>query len=292
MQAHNQQLQQPLMTGDGASIHVEDWGDGSPVVFTHGWSVGHEMWEHQMTALAARGLRCIGIDRRGCGRSTSGRLAIDLDLIADDLAIVLDHLDLHDVTLVGHSIGAAEAIRMLARDDGGRVSRLVLVAPTTPAIMQREDNPEGIPASVFDETVEGLCNDKPAYLAAAAPGFFGGSDAVSPELLRWGVDLAARASLRTSVALLRTYSCADLRADLPAITVPTVIVHGDADASAPLDLCGRRTAAGIAGSRLEIYAGGPHGLPLAAAHKDRLTEDIAAFARVSPDNPFPASIRG
>jgi pimeloyl-ACP methyl ester carboxylesterase len=269
---------QPVITADGASIHVEAWGEGQPVVFTHGWSVGHEMWEYQMSALAARGRRCIGIDRRGCGRSTSGRAPIDLELIADDLAAVLDNLDLSDLTLVAHSVAAAEAVRMLARHRhaADRVARLVLVAPITPALVQSDDNPEGLPTRVFDEIVAGLCNDKPGYLAAAAPGFFGGPGAVSDELMAWGVRLAERASLRTSVALVRTYDV-DLRAELAAVTIPTLIVHSDADQSAPLDLCGRRTAAGIAGSTLEIYADGPHGIPLAAEFKDRLTEDIAAF---------------
>jgi non-heme chloroperoxidase len=273
--------QQPLITPDGALIHIEDWGDGPAVVFTHGWSAGHEMWEYQMTALVARGCRCIGIDRRGCGRSTSGRVAIDLDVMADDLATSLDHLDLAQVALVAHSVAAAEAIRMLARHGSGHVTRLVLVAPTTPAMMRREDNPDGLPASLFDEMLEDISKDKPAYLFSAAPGFFGGPDAVSAELVSWGVGLAARASLRTSADLIRVISRSDVRADLSTVRIPTLVIHGDADVSAPLDLCGRRTAAGIAGSRLEIYAGAPHGIPLAAADKDRLTDDIANFIGLS-----------
>jgi pimeloyl-ACP methyl ester carboxylesterase len=266
-----------VMTADGAAIHVEDWGDGPPVVFTHGWAAGHEMWEYQMTSLCASGYRCVGVDRRGCGRSTSGRQAIGLDRLADDLASVLEHLDLSDVTLVSHSVAAAEAIRMLTRHRSDRISRLVLVAPTTPAIRQSDDNPDGVPASVYDGIVEGLCKDKPAYLLQAAPGFFGGPDAVSRELVAWGVQLAARASLRTSIDLIHVIAHADVRGELAAITIPTLVIHGDADESAPPALCGRRTAAGIPGSQLKIYPGAPHGIPLAAAQKDRLGADIERF---------------
>jgi pimeloyl-ACP methyl ester carboxylesterase len=270
-------IAQRVVTADGAAIHIEDWGNGPPLVFTHGWSAGCEMWEYQMTSLSESGYRCVGVDRRGCGRSTYGRRAIDLDQLADDLASVLEQVDLGDVTLVAHSVAAAEAIRMLTRHGSGRVSRLVLVAPTTPAILQSDDNPDGVPASVYEDIVRGLRKDKPAYLFEAAPAFFGGPDAVSPELLTWGVELAARASLRTSIDLIHVIAHADVRAELPAITTPTLVVHGDADQSAPLEICGRRTAAGISGSQLQIYEGAPHGIPLAAVHKDRLAADIERF---------------
>lgn len=270
-------IAQRVVTADGATIHIEDWGNGPPLVFTHGWSAGYEMWEYQMTSLAESGYRCIGVDRRGCGSSSCGRRAIDLDQLADDLASVLEQVDLGDATLVAHSVGAAEAIRMLTRHGSERVSRLVLVAPTTPAILQSDDNPDGVPASVYEDIVDGLRKDKPAYLFEAAPAFFGGPGAVSTELLTWGVELAARASLRTSIDLIRVIANADVRAELPAITTPTLVIHGDADQSAPLDLCGRRTAAGISGSQLQIYEGAPHGIPLAAAHKDRLAADIERF---------------
>ena len=266
-------------TDDGARLHIEDWGSGPPVVFTHGWALGAEMWEYQMTALAAEGRRCIGIDRRGCARSTPGSEGFGHDRLADDLALVLETLDLRGATLVAHSMAAGEAVRMFARHGAGRVERLVLVSPTTPRVLQAPDNPDGIPRVVFDEMVAGLAADKPAYLAAAAPGFFGGDEACSPELLLWGLALAGRASLRASIELVRTFSEADSRDDLAAVTVPTLVVHGTEDASAPLELCGRPTAAGIHGSRLEVYSGGPHGLPLARGHKDRLTADLLAFTR-------------
>lgn len=272
----------PHVTPDGARLHYEDWGAGPPVVFTHGWSVGGEMWEYQMTALAERGLRCIAPDRRGCGRSTPGSGAVGYDQLADDLAGLLDVLDVTDVTLVAHSMGAGEAVRMFARHGAGAVARLVLVSPTTPRVLHAPDNPDGIPAAAFDAMAAGLSADKPAYLAASAPGFFGGPDAVSPELAAWGVALARRASLRTSVGLVWTFSGEDSRADLGCVTVPTLVIHGDADVSAPLGLCGRPTALGISKCRLEVYAGGPHGLPLASGHKERLTEDLAAFAAGAP----------
>lgn len=271
----------PFTSADGAYLHIEEWGDGPPVVFTHGWALGAEMWEYPMSALADSGLRCVGVDRRGCGRSTAGRLRPSFDLLADDLAALLEHLDLRGATLVAHSMAAGEALRLLARHGDERIDRLVLVAPTTPRVLQAPDHPGGVPRAVFDEVVAGLRADKPAYLAAAAPGFFGGEADVSPELARWGVGLAARASVRTSVDLVRTFTEEDSRADLAAVRIPTLVVCGGADASAPLELCARPTADGIAGSRLEVYAGGPHGLPLAAGYKERLTEDIAAWTGVA-----------
>lgn len=165
---------------------------------------------------------------------------------------------------------------MLTRSEPPLAGR-VLVAPTTPALLAGPDNPDALPAAIRDEIIAGLEADKAAYLAAAAPGFFGGENAVSAELCRWGVALAERASLRTSVALIETLWQADLRAELPAITLPTLIVHGDADTAAPLDLCGRRTAAAIPDSQLEIYPGAPHGLPLARNHKDHLADRLAEF---------------
>jgi pimeloyl-ACP methyl ester carboxylesterase len=236
------------------------------------------MWEYQMTALTERGYRCLGIDRRGSGRSTSGRAGFGLDQLADDLAGALDQLGVRGATLVAHSMGGPEAVRMLARHGSDRVAHLVLVASITPALVRSQDNPDGLPAIAYDEMVAGLRADKPAYLAAMAPGFFGGEEAVSPELIRWGVGLAARASLRSCIELTRTQTVADVRADVARIATPTLVLHGDADVAAPLELCGRRTAGGIAGSRLVVYPGGPHGLPLSAAYKERLTEDIAAVA--------------
>ena len=267
-----------ITTSDGARLHAEDWGEGPPVVFTHGWTVGWEMWEYQMSALAERGLRCIGVDRRGCGRSTSGRAGFGPDRLADDLAQVLRALDLHDVTLVAHSMAGVEAVRLLTRHGTDRVARLALVAATTPKLVAGPDDPNGVPPAVFDEMLAALAADKPAYLAAAAPAFFGGRDAVSGELVEWGVGLARRASLRTSVELLRTLRAADVRDELAELLLPTIVIHGDADASAPVEICARPTAAGIPNARLVVYPGGPHGLPLAAAHKDRLSGDLLAFA--------------
>jgi pimeloyl-ACP methyl ester carboxylesterase len=269
----------PVTTADGARLHVEDWGEGPPVVFTHGWTAGWEMWEYQMTALTDRGLRCLGVDRRGCGSSTTGRGRFSYDQLGDDLATVLEQLDLREVTLVAHSMGAGEAVRMIARHGSDRLARLALVSPTTPRVLQAPDNPHGVPAAVaIDEMVAGLIADKPACLLAAAPGFFGGPEAVSDELLRWGVGLAQRASVRTSIELIRTNGNTDARSDLATVTVPTLVIHGDADVGAPLEACGRPTAAGITGSTLKVYEGAPHGLPLSRGHKDRLNLDLLDFA--------------
>ena len=279
----------PLTTVDGARLHIEDWGEGPSVVFTHGWTAGWEMWEYQMTALADQGLRCVGVDRRGCGRSTPGRAGFGYDQLADDLATVLEQLDLREVTLVTHSMAAGEAVRMIARHGPDRLARVALVSPTTPRLLQAPDNPYGIPQDVFDQTIAELTADKPAFILAAAPAFFGGPEAVSDELMRWGVGLAQRASLRTSIELTLTNSETDARRDLVTVTVPTLVIHGDADVSAPLESCGRPTAAGITGSTLEVYEGGPHGLPLSRSHKDRLTRDLLSFVGIATEPGLPAT---
>jgi non-heme chloroperoxidase len=266
-----------IQTTDGVDLFYRDWGDGPPVVFVHGWALGGDIWEYQLADPGAAAWRRIAYDKRGCGRSDQPGHGYDLDTLADDLARVLDGLDLQEVTLVAHSMGAAEVARYLSRHGSDRVAKAVLIAPTTPYPLQADDNPDGIPRPVFDEMAAALAADRPAYLRAAAPAFFGADGAVSPEMLDWGVGLILHASPVATLAMMRTMSEADTRADLAAFTMPTLIIHGDADQSAPIDLTGRPTAAAVAGSRLEVYEGAPHGLFI--THRERLNADLYGFAR-------------
>jgi pimeloyl-ACP methyl ester carboxylesterase len=209
----------------------------------------------------------VGVDRRGCGRSQRPGHGYDFDTLADDLAAVLETMELTDVTLVAHSAGCGEAARYLSRHGGGRIARVALVATTTPYVLQ------GVPKAVFDEMVAALTADRAAYLAAAAPAFFGVE--VSPEMLAWGVGLAMRSSLKATIELVRTFSETDLRGDMDAFTMPTLVIHGAADETSPLELTGRPTAEAIPHAELKVYETG-HGLFI--TERERLNEDLLAFA--------------
>jgi non-heme chloroperoxidase len=265
-------------TADGTSLFYQDWGSGRPVVFSHGWAAGGDMWEYQMLHLANHGLRCIAHDRRGCGRSSRPGHGYDFDTFADDLAALIDRLELREVTLVGHSMGCGEIARYLSRHGSRRVARVALVATTTPFALKTADNPDGADRAVFDFMVSELAKDRPRYLAAAAPAFFGvGSPnvSVSPETIRWGVDLALRASLKATIDMVRAFSETDFRSDLRAFTMPTLLVHGDADTTAPLASTARKTARAIPESELKVYQGAAHGLFI--TEKDRFNRDLLAF---------------
>jgi pimeloyl-ACP methyl ester carboxylesterase len=268
-----------ITTTDGTTIHYLDWGDGPPVVLSHGWVISAGMWEYQMTALAAAGLRVIAFDRRGCGRSGDPGRGYDPDTNADDLAQLLAQLDLTDVTLVAHSMGAGEAARYLTRHGDSRIARLALVSPVTPFLLQTPDNPMGAPAEFFEAMYAALVDDRPTYLADNVDPFFGrhvGLE-VSDAVVQWALDLIMAASPLATVQMQREYNATDFRPDVTAIAVPTLVIHGDCDAGAPLDLTGRRTAELIPGSELRVYEQGPHGLFF--THRHRLNQDLLEFVK-------------
>jgi pimeloyl-ACP methyl ester carboxylesterase len=263
-----------VATRDGNRLAYVDHGAGKPVVLVHGWSLGSAIWSLQTEWLASQGARVVAYDKRGHGGSDKPAGGYDFDTLADDLAAVLDQLDLRDATLVGHSMGAGEVARYLSRHGSGRVARAVLVAPTTPFALKTADNLEGIDRAVYDKLVAALEADPPAYLAAGAPGFFGRN--AEPELVEWGMSIALKASVPALVKCLRAFSETDLRADMRAFAVPTLIVYGTADMP-PTALNARRTAAAIAGSRLEPYESAPHGLFL--TDPVRFNRDLLGFVR-------------
>ena len=271
-----------IETRDGTRLFYKDWGTGKPVVFIHGWALGADMWEYQMPYLAGEGLRCIAYDKRGCGRSGQPWGGYDFETFADDLAAVIDQLHLHEVTLVGHSMGCGDITRYLSRHGAGRVARAALVAPTTPFILKTADNPEGLDKSVFDNIVAELGRDRPRFLAAGAPAFFGRggpNSPISPEMIQWAVGLFFQASPKAMTDMIRAMSETDFRKDLHAFTVPTLVIHGDADQGAPIDLTGRKTAEAISGSQLKVYESAAHGLFI--TEKDLLNADLLAFIQSS-----------
>jgi len=265
-----------IETRDGARLFHLDWGTGKPVVFLHAWALNADLWEYQMVELAERGLRCVAYDRRGHGRSSDPGHGYDFDTLADDLAAVLDRLDLHDVTLVGHSMGGGEIARYLARHGTARIARAVLTSAITPIVGRRPDYPEGTDPRVYDGLVAALKNDRPAALTGGVSLFTGARD-VSPELSRWLVDQFLRSSPRAIIEYMRAVGAADFRGDMRAFTIPTLIIHGDADQLNPLDKTARPTAQAIRGSELRVYPGAPHGLPV--TDRERFTQDLLGFAR-------------
>lgn len=266
-----------LDAGDGTSLFFKDWGGGPAVVFVSAWGLNSDAWMYEMTYLADHGLRCVAYDRRGHGRSTQPARGYDFDTLADDLSVLLESLDLRDVTLVGHSMGCGEVVRYLGRYGGSRVARAVLVSTITPCTVKTADNPDGVDRALLESGRERLRQDFPRTVDEAAPGFFGVSNPVSSATRAWWTGMILQCSLPGLLELHRAFTETDFRPELRALPVPALLVHGDSDVSTPLDRTGRRSAALVPRGRLEVYAGAAHGLPL--THVDRLNADLLAFAR-------------
>jgi non-heme chloroperoxidase len=263
---------------DGVGLFYRDWGTGSPLVFLAPWGMDSDWWEYQMAYLVGQGLRCIGYDRRGHGRSVEPSGGYEYDTLADDLNDVIERLDLHGVTLVGHSIGCGEVVRYLSRHGAGRIARIAMVAPNTPLVVKTADNPDGVDRRLLEEARARLSKDRPHVIAAAAPAFFNaGKNSVSAEMMQWWTDMMLKCSLRVLLDLHRMFTETDFRSELSQMSLPTVIIHGDSDTSAPIDRTGRKTASLISGSQLKVYEDAAHGLPI--THMERLNQDLLAFAR-------------
>ena len=258
---------------DGTRLAVRAWGTGEALLFISGWTLPTEFWGAQMVAFTRLGYRCLGFDRRGHGRSTDPGSGYDHDTLADDLAAVIDALGLQRLTVVGHSMAAAEVARYFSRHGGRGIDRVVLVGATTPFLMRTDNNPDGIDPASLAATAAVLVDDFPGWTAANTDLFFVASTA--RETKEWGQRLMLGTSLLAAADLAHANFTTDFRADLRFIDVPTLVVHGDRDVSAPLSLTGVPTAAMIPDARLVIYEGAPHGLPL--THAARLREDILVF---------------
>jgi non-heme chloroperoxidase len=261
-------------TADGTSLFYRDWGTGKPIVFVASWVMPSESWSYQMAALSEQGFRCVAYDRRGHGRSSDPGRGYDFDTLADDLAAVLEALDLHDVTLVGFSMGGAEIIRYVTRHGGARVGRLVSIAPTTPLMMRRPDNPQGFDEAVLEDLHRAFEQDFPQWVEENARPFV--LPETSQATIEWVKSMALKTSLKAVIDCHRMLVREDFRAELQAIDLSVLVIQGDADISSPIDLTGRPTAELIPGARLEIYEGAPHGLFI--THRERLNRDLAAFA--------------
>lgn len=260
---------------DGTQLFYRSWGAGKPILFVAAWSLHSEAWQYQMAKLSDQGFRCIAFDRRSHGRSSDPGTGYDLDTLAADLDSVLTQLDLKDVILVGHSLGAAESVRYLTRHGTSRIARLVLIAPTTPYLAKSADNPDGLDPRIFEATRAAFRDDFPGIVAANIKPFVIAT--TSPALTDWIMHMMAQCSLKALIDCNRSFTTADFRQELPNLRLPTLILQGDADVSAPLELTGRKTAALLPNAQLKVYAGAPHGLIY--THKDQVNEDLLTFAR-------------
>lgn len=269
-----------VKTRDGTDLYVKDWGRGRPVILIHGWPLSSDMWDPQMMALADAGFRAIAYDRRGFGRSGQPWDGYDYDTLADDLADVMQAAGVEDgATLVGFSMGGGEVARYMSRHDGKGVAAAALISSVVPYLLKTDDNPDGVPAEQFEQIKDGIRKDRHAFFRDTfAPQFFGVGWVTSPvsdDVLDWATRTAGMASLKATLACVDAFGKTDFRPDLPAFRVPTLIVHGTADKTVPIDPSARAAAKGIAGSQLVEYDGEPHGLNVTAS--DRLTQDLLTF---------------
>ena len=268
-----------FQTTDGQNIYYEDWGQGQPIVFIHGWPLSGAMWEYQMVELTGRGHRCIAYDRRGFGNSDKPYDGYAFDRLGLDLAELLEHLDLSNVTLVGFSMGGGEVVEYLARHNhNGRVTKAVLASSVVPLLVQTGDHPDGVEPHVFYGMIEDLRDDRPAFLTTFAETFFGVGVLTSPismPMLAATCELAMRASPKATIECVTTFSSTDFRKDLATIKVPVLVIHGDADKTVPIEITGEKAAAGIPGAIFKRYGGAPHGLFY--TDRDTFNDDIDAF---------------
>ena len=266
-----------IEAADRTALFITDWGSGPPVVFTHAWGLRSDQWNYQVPALAAAGLHCVLYDRRGHGRSDRSAAGYDIDTLADDLAAVIEHFDLREATLICHSLGSKEGVRYLTRHGDSRIARMVLVAPVTPLLRRSADNPDGVALALIEANCQAVAADVPKWCAdfeASGP-YFGSSPGGSQGLVDWTTRMIVDTPLHVLLETLTLNADTDTRTDLQKIQLPTLIIHGDQDASAPIGLTGRKTAELIPGAALSVYPGAGHGLY--ASDHDALNTDLLAF---------------
>ena len=265
-------------TKDGADIFYKDWGSGQPVVFSHGWPLTSDAWDPQLKLVADAGYRGIAHDRRGGGRSSQTWDGNDLSTYADDLAGLLEHLDLHDVVLVGHSTGGGEVTRYMGRHGTSRVAKAVLLSAIPPLMLKTDGNPEGLPVSVFDELRAGVAGDRSQFYADLSAPFYGanrpGSDVSQGKRDEFWLQ-SMTVGIKGAYDCIKAFSETDTTDDLAAIDVPTLIAHGDDDQIVPIVAAALKSAKLVKNATLKIYPGAPHGLT--GAHEQEFNADLLAF---------------
>jgi non-heme chloroperoxidase len=267
-------------THDGTGIYYKDWGTGQTVVFSHGWPLSADAWDAQMIFLGQQGYRVIAHDRRGHGRSAQSWDGNDMDTYADDLAELMDSLNVTGATMVGHSTGGGEVARYLGRHGTKRVSKAVLIGAVPPLMLKTAGNPGGLPMSAFDEIRAGVISDRSQFFRDLATPFYGYNkpDAKISQGVRdsfWMQGM--QSSIKASYDCIKAFSETDFTEDLKKIDVPTLILHGDADQIVPIDDAARLSSKLIKNATLKVYAGAPHGMCTTLA--DRVNADLLEFLK-------------
>ena len=265
---------------DGTQIYYKDWGTGPVVTFSHGWPLNSDMWDGQMLFLAQQGFRVVAHDRRGHGRSSQASSGNDMNGYADDLAAVLEALDLTDVTLVGHSTGGGEVARYVARHGTKRVARVVLIAAIPPIMLKSATNPEGLPMELFDSIRNGLMKDRSQYYKDAAVPFYGAnrsgakvSQGVLDQFWLWSM----QAGLKHAYDSVKAFSETDQTEDLKKFDVPTLVIHGEDDQIVPVKDSAKKAVKLIKDVREIYYPGAPHGIT--ATHQDQINAELLRFLK-------------
>jgi len=269
-----------ITTKDGTQIYYKDWGQGPVVTFSHGWPLNADAWDGQMLFLAQHGFRVVAHDRRGHGRSSQTSSGNDMDGYADDLAAVIEALDLTGATLVGHSTGGGEVARYIGRHGTKRVAKAVLLAAVPPIMLQSAANPEGLPMEVFDNLRSGIFKDRSQFYKDLALMFYGAnrpgakvSQGILDQFWLWSM----QAGLKNAYESIKAFSETDFTEDLKKIDVPTLVMHGEDDQIVPVKDSAKKSARLIKGAKEIYYPGAPHGLT--ATHQDQVNADLLAFLR-------------
>ncbi len=269
-----------IKTKDGTSIYYKDWGTGQPIIFSHGWPLNADAWDPQMVFLGQHGFRVIAHDRRSHGRSEQTWDGNSMDTYADDLADLIDKLDLKNAVMVGHSTGGGEVARYLGRHGSKRVAKVVLISSVVPFLVKSDERPNGVPIEVLDGIRQGTLNDRPQYFKDFSTAFYGYnlpgakiSEGVRENFVLQGL----QAGIKGLYDCIKAFSETDFTDDLKKIDVPTLVLHGDADQIVPFPASGAITAKIVKNAKLKVYPGFPHGMCTTEA--DTINQDLLAFIR-------------
>jgi non-heme chloroperoxidase len=267
-----------VTANDGTKLFYKDWGIGKPVLFSHGWPLMSDAWDNQMLALSRQGYRVIAHDRRGHGRSNQASGGNNMDTYADDMASLMDALDLTGVSLVGHSTGGGEVARYIGRHGIDRVAKTVLISAVTPHMLKTASNPEGAPMDVFDGLRAGIAADRSSFFKGLAMPFFGFNRAnakVSQPAIESFWMQGMMGAIKCQYESITAFSETDFTEDLKSMTIPTLIIQGDDDQIVPISLASLRSAKIVPKAALKIYSGAPHGLYV--THAEKLNADLIEF---------------